>query len=210
MNTPIPRILMIMATLLISAQFAHAQDSGFIDNPPQLTQDPDRSGAMTWQKPDLDRSAYKSVMIAPIEIFVSPDSDYKGLNADQMKALSDGFRQTLGQALNPDIAVVDEAGPGVLLIHAAITNVKLKKKKRGLLGYTPVGIVVTAAKDAAGARVSLKDATLEFELLDASTEERVAVLIDKAPVTAPEEELSWESVEKTFQVYAERYKARMH
>jgi hypothetical protein len=147
-------------------------------------------------------------MIEPITIFTSPDSEYKDLDANELKSLADGFNETLVTTLEPEIPVLNKAGPGVMYVRAALTNVKLAKKKRGLLGYTPIGFVVTAVADAAGARISLKDAVLEVEVLDAATGERLAVLVDKAPTAAGSEDLSWDSIKKTFTFYAERFKAR--
>lgn len=124
---------------------------------------------MIWQKPDLDRSAYKRVMIEPVTIFISPDSEYQGLDADALKQLAAKFQETVTRTLEPEIPTVDERGPGVAYVRAALTNVKLAKKKRGLLSYTPVGLVVTAATSAGGANISLKDAVLEVEMLDSVT-----------------------------------------
>ena len=94
-------------------------------------------------------------------------------------------------------------------MRAALSNVKLAKKKRGLPGYTPIGLVATAVADAAGARISLKDAAVEIEMLDSTTGERLGVLVDKAPTTPGNENLSWDSINRTFAFYAERFKARM-
>jgi len=208
-NNTLTKMLVGAAMLALSLQQAFAQGSEFIENMPELSQDPDRAGAMVWHKPGVNRAAYKYVIIEPVEIFISADSDYKGLNADELKALADGFRDVVSRTLQPEILLVDQPGADVMVLRAAITDVKLKKKKRGLLGYTPVGVVVTAAKDAAGARISMKDAVLEVEMLDATSQERIGVLVDKAPVMADTEDLSWESIEKTFAFYGERFKLRM-
>jgi hypothetical protein len=209
MKAYLTRSLLFAASIGLLLPQAFAADSEFIENMPALAQDPDRAGAMIWTKPGLDRAAYTRVMIEPITIFVSPDSDYKGLSADDLQALAIGFVETLTQTLEPDIPVVNQSGAGVLYMRAALTNVKLKKKKRSLLGYTPVGIVVTAAKDAAGKRISLKDAVLELEMLDSASGERLGVLVEKAPKAAETEELSWDSISETFAYYAERFKTRM-
>ena len=202
-------VLGILA-LYLNLNPAIAGSSEFIENMPQLKQDPDRAGAMIWEKPGVDRAAYTRVMIQPITIFISPDSEYRGLNADDMKALADEFQKTLTSTLEPEIPVVNQAGPGVLYLHAALTDVKLAKKKHGLLSYTPIGLVVSAAESVAGANISLKDAELEIEMLDSVSGERLGVLVDKAPVTTGNEELSWDSIKKTFAFYAERFKLRMH
>jgi len=206
MSKIISRSFLACAVLAVALQQAVAADSGFIDNMPQLTPDPDRAGAMVWQKPDLNRAAYTRVMFEPITIFISPDSEYKGLKADELKAMSDGFQEAITKTLEPDFPVVNQAGPGVLYLRVALTNVKVAKKKRGLLGYTPIGFVVTTAS---GPTILLKDASLEIEALDSASSERLFVLVDPAPKTVGAKELTWDEVNKVFVYYAERFKARM-
>jgi len=204
----IRRSLLAVGFLALFMQQALAGNAQFIDNPPPLSQDPDRADAMVWQKPDLDRSAYTRVMIEPVTIFISPDSEYQGLDADALKELSMKFQTIVTRTLEPEIPTVNERGPGVVYVRAALTNVKLAKKKRGLLSYTPIGLIVTAATSAGGADISLKDAVLEVEMLDSVTGERLGVLVDKAP-KMPDGDLSWEAIEKTLGFYAERLKSRM-
>ena len=205
---PIKRSLLVAGLLAMSLHAAIAADSKFIDNMPQLAKDSERAGAMIWTKPGVNRAAYTKVMIEPITIFISPNSEYQDLDANELKALADGFNETLIKTLEPEIAVLNKAGPGVMYMRAALTNVKLAQKKRGLLSYTPIGLVATAVADAAGARISLKDAAVEIEMLDSTTGERLGVLIDKAPTAPGNETLSWDSINEVFKYYAERFKAR--
>ena len=200
------RSLLVAGVLALTLQQAVAGGSGFIENMPALTQDPDRAGAMIWEKPGVNRADYTRVQIEPITIFISPDSEYQGLSADELKSLADGFREAVTKALEPEVPVVSQGGAGVLYVRAAITNVDVAKKKRGLLGYTPVGLVAGAVT---GPSVSLKHAVLEIETLDSVSGERVGVLVDKAPETGSEK-LSWDSINKTFAYYAARFKLRMH
>lgn len=205
----IKRFLPMAWVLTLAMQPALAGSVPFIDNMPQLNKDPDRVGAMIWQKPGVDRAAYTRVMIEPITIFISPDSEYQGLSADELKAVSDQFANAITQTLEPAIPIVSKSGPGVMVLRAALTNVKIAKKKRGLLGYTPIGFVAGAAKEAvAGPSVTLKDASLEIEMLDSVSGERLGVLVDTAP-KGTTQDTSWEAISKTFTFYAERFKSRM-
>lgn len=147
-------------------------------------------------------------MLEPLTVFVDPDSEYQGFDSDDVKALAAGFRETIAKTLGPEIALVDVAGSGVLDVRAALTHVKLKKPPRGLLSFTPAGMVVAAVQEAAGKRISLQDAALELEAYDAATGEPVAVIVDRRPTNA-NEELSWKSIEGTFSFYATRFKSRM-
>ena len=210
MKKIIHRSLLVAGVLALSLQNAFAAGSEFIEDMPELAQDPDRPGTMIWTKPGVGRAAYTKVMIEPVTVFISPESEYKGLNADDLKTLADGFRETVTKTLEPDLPVVNQGGAGVMYIRAALTNVKVAKKKRGLLGYTPVGFVAGTVKEAAaGPSLSLKDAVLEIETYDPVSGERLGVLVDKAPKAAEEKEMSWDSIDKTLTYYAERFKARM-
>lgn len=176
---------------------------------PELKKDSERPGTWVWTKPGLDRSKYTRVMLEPIYIFISPDSKYKGLNTNDLYALAFRFHEAFKNSLEPEVPMIETKGEGVLFLRIALTNVKLVKKKRGLLGYTPVGFVATTAAEVAGKRISLKDAMLQVEVLDSVTGERIGVLLDEAP-KALSEQLSWESISKTLTFYAERYKKRLH
>jgi hypothetical protein len=200
--------LCILALLSSGAVMAaESQYSGFIENYPDLKPDPQKPGAMLWEKPGLDRSAYRAVMIESIDIFIHPQSEYKGIDANDMKAISDTFYKELVDVFEPEIPVVSKPGPGVVVVRLAITNVYLKKKKRGLLGWTPIGLIVTGMQDLAGKRVKLVDATFESESFDGQTEERLTVLVDtQADLPGKEgEDPSWDQIAKTLRSYAERF-----
>lgn len=199
----------VFLALFASAAWAASQgSSGFISGNPAFEEVKDMPGAMIYRKPGFDTLSYSKVLIDPIEIWVAEDSKYKGLDADESKAIADTLRQILTQELEPDYPVVNEPGAGVLGIRIAITNVHMKKKKRGLLGYTPIGLVVTTAGNLAGMRMELKQATIEAEFIDGGSNEQVAALLH--PLEADKKEkLSWETVGQNFEEYAKRIRARL-
>ncbi len=207
-------VAMVLLILVMSGAVwaaGGAGHSGFLEDYPQFEPDTERKGAMIYRKPGVDVKAYTKILIDPIEIWVAPDSKYKGIKPDEMKALSDAFRQALVDALEPEYPVVSKPGPGVLGIRLAITNVHLTKKKRGLLGYTPVGLVVTTGMSMAGKNIHLHNATIEAELLDAQTNERLSALIDSRPdvEAKAKEKISWEGIESTLKYYATRLRQRL-
>jgi hypothetical protein len=202
--------------LLTSASWAAsgAKYSGFLEDYPTLEADKDRKGALIYRKPGVALKNYTKIMIDPMEIWYAPDSKYKGIKPDELKALADAFRESLVSALEPTYPVVSKPGPDVLRLRIAITNVYVKKKKKSILSFTPVGLVVTGAKALAGKNISLVDATIEAEMLDSQSNGRLGVLIDRQSDSAEKKKkkkmkTSWENVEKTLQFYAERFRSRM-
>ena len=204
-----------LSFLLASAGLAISGEkySGFIENYPAFEADKDQKGAKIYRKPGTKLNAYTKILIDPIEIWYADDSKYKGISPEDMKALVDVFRAALVEALEPDYPVVSKPGAGVLGLRLAITNVHAKKKRRGLLGYTPIGIVVTAGKRAVmGRSISLVNATIEVEMLDAGSNERLAVLIDSGPHSPKDKKkklTSWEEIEAVLKFYAKRFRTRM-
>lgn len=206
MQTIMLRSFLLAGLMALFLQPAAAGSSQFIDNMPQLVQDRDRSGAMIWEKPGLNRASYTRVMLEPATIFISPHSEYKGIKANELKLLSDRFTEAITRALEPEIPVIEEKGPGVLYVRAALTNMRVAKISRGLLGFSPFGYLVDSS---AGPPYILKDTTLEIEMFDSMSGERVGVLVDKAPGALYGEKPTWDAVDKTLVFYAERFKARM-
>ncbi|MBW1759792.1 MAG: DUF3313 domain-containing protein [Deltaproteobacteria bacterium] len=186
--------------------------SGFLEDYPTFTADKDRPGALIYHKAGAELKKYTKIMLDPIEIWYAKDSKYKGISPDDLKTLADSFRQVIIAELEPDYPVVSKPGPDVLGLRLAITDVHVARKKRGLLGYTPVGLVVTTGMHLAGMRISLQNASIEGEMLDSQSYERLGALIDRGAASPTEKEkkaASWEEVEKTLKFYAKRLRGRM-
>ncbi len=202
-------LLLAGVSLTSTASMAEAMRySGFIDSYPALEKDPRGGGGLLYTKPGASLGSYGKVMITPIEVWLADDSKYKGFSPDELKALTDEFYRVLVSNLEPDYPVVSKPGKGVLVVRLAVTDVYAKKKKRGLLGYVPIGAVAGAVTGAY--RAKLNDATIEAELLDAPTEGQLAVLVDKLSISkGGDDETSWEDISKALDYYAKRLRARL-
>jgi len=201
---------MLVQSGIASENISH---SAFIDGNVELIPVPDKQGAYRYIKPDLDLNKYNKIIIEPVEVWLHPDSEYKGIEPGTVKALADSFAQILVNELEPEYGVVGQVAADTLVVRLAIMGLKTKKKKRGLLGYIPVALVVSALNTNALKRVSLIDAGIEAEILDSMTGERLAVLVDTG-IRTPEAEsagkkLSWQDIEMSLQFYAKRLKVQL-
>ena len=99
------------------------------------------------------------------------------------------MRAAMIEALEPAYPVVSKPGPGVLRLRLAITNVYLGKPKHKFGQYTPIGLVASGVKKAKGKskkNYSLQNASVEAEMFDSQSGERLAVRIDTKPVKVSE------------------------
>jgi hypothetical protein len=200
-------VIAILTLFVGSCWGADIPEPKFFSGTPHFESDKEFPGALVYRKPDV-KVSYTKVLIDPIEIWVAEDSEYKGIDPDEVKVIADSLRQIIVKELEPEYQVVEEPGEGVLGIRLAITNVYIKTKKRGLLGYTPIGFVVTTIGNLAGLRTELNKATIEAELLDGGTNEQLAAVIDPLGSDGMEE-ASWEELGKRLEAYAKRLRARL-
>lgn len=183
----------------------------FIDNPPTMTPDARREGASLYVAPGRSLKGFDRVALDPVLVWYSADSDYQGIDPTELSAVTTALRDAIVNRLEPKYAVVNATGPGVLQVRLAITDVVASKKKKGILGYTPVGLVVGAAKNlaSAGPNISLASANVEAEILDADGE-RLAVI--REPLLSGDSKstaLTWDRIGEAVDAYGQRLRARL-
>ncbi len=208
-----PLAVFLTITTSGSALAQDIQSSDFLSDYSRLTRSTDDQRMVySYLVNDPDRLAnYSAVMIDQPEIFVSPDSEYKGMKPDDMKQLADAFRNSMVQELVDTYTIVDQPGPNVLYLRFAFSNLQVKKQRRRLMSYTPIGLVANVVKSAVTdltSKIDLKGITVEMEILDSTTEEQLAALLEIRADTE-EEPTSWEEVESLLVVYAQRFRCRL-
>ena len=187
--------------------------SGFLFEPPVL-EFSGIEGVWGWDSKENSLKNYNKILLDPVEIWIAPYSEYKGIEPDKMKALADSMRAVLIEQLEPAYPVVSKGGPGVLCIRIALTDVYLKKKKSGLFSDTPIGLVAGGVKTLAGKprNISLVDASVEMEAIDSQTNKLIVVRFDQRPFSADKtdaEKMSWEAIQETFRFYGKRIRERL-
>jgi len=158
--------------------------------------------------------AYNAGLVDQPALAIAADSKVKSLKPDDAKLIADAFRQVMSDELAKGYQIVDRPGKGVLAIRTSFSNVYVQKKGRGLLGYTPVGFVVSTAKgallDDVMDKVKLTQVVVEAEILDSVSGEVLAAVQDRhGDRTNKKEYASWKEVEGALSVFAQRLKCNL-
>ena len=147
---------------------------------------------------DLDR--YDKRVVGSVTFYFDEKSKAKDIDADEMKNISDTMKGALFAAASENGDVVAEPEEGAVLINIAITEINMQNKKRGLFGYTPMGLIASTAGNLTGLRVQLHGANIEGEVVDSVTGNDFLVFrTDSIGNWDDEERLSWEDLRATLE-----------
>lgn len=194
------RLLTTLLALLLSSQVLAAEYFLNEEERAKLAPHPEVPGVINYWYPGVDLGSINNVLLGSVTLYFDDDSKYKEIDANEAKQISDAMRAAMVEAATGKVNIVSEPGPSTALLNVAITEIKLDKKKRGLLGYTPVGLVVTTAADLAGMRMELKNAKIEGEMVDAVTGDMLAIFrVENIPKEKGADSRTWNDVTRVFE-----------
>ena len=141
-------------------------------------------GAYRYIDSTVDFSKYKKLLLDRIKVWYKDESDYKGIDPDDLKALTDYFHQAIVKAVGDDYAVVNEAGPDVLRVRIAVTDLVPNKPEASVVSLAvPFAWVADAGSGAAkgevGSTAFTGEATIEMEAMDSVSSQQVGAYVDK-------------------------------
>ena len=171
------------------------EESGFLVDYSQLTPGGEEGqAALRYIKPDADFKKYDSLMFDRVSVWLSPEAETRGVDPAVFKKMSDYFLNALIEAVKDGYTVVDQPGPNVMRVRAAITDVEPSN---------PVAKAVSVDNMGTGG------AEAEFELLDSMSSERLAAAVDRRRGGKPASRAVWEDTKDVFDYWARRFRERL-
>ena len=169
-----------LSTLMGSGTGVTASDphrltqSGFLSDYARLKPVSWADGVQCWRDPGLDAKQYDKILIARMTLKLKPGQE-QGVDPTDLKALTDYFYQSLAKALKPQMQVVDQAGPGVLVMRVALTNLVPTSVARSVTGtVVPYAFIAEAGSGVATGRPAgstpyLGETGMEMQFLDGAS-----------------------------------------
>ena len=211
-------ILLVLG--LCGAASVVAQEESFFTDPSLLAPWEQGTFDLGYVHPDIAQigQRYDSVMVDQPEIILADDSKYKGAKPDHMKQLADTARLAMIERIEAGgWPIVDEAGPNVVYIHWAISDLYLQKKKRGVLSYTPVGFVVHSTRQAAvrdlWKKIDIVELGLSIEWIDSVSGEILSAGTARQGIRKAKGQkvdlVSWEELDALFLTIGEQTRCHL-
>jgi len=150
--------------------------SGFLTDYDRLKKTDWGNGVECWREAGLDARQYDKAMISRIVVSLQPaDGKETLVDPSDLKKLTDYFRDSLANALKPQMTVVAAPEPGTVMIAVALTSLKPTDVKRSVAGtLIPYGFVAEAGSGVAkggpaGSTPYLGETGMEMQFLDATS-----------------------------------------
>lgn len=217
----ISMVFLSVATSAIAKEAEKPKYSGFLRDYSMLQPDPDGSGAMRYLNPGNSMNKYNKIMLEKIVISLKSDAEYKAIDPDEMKMLTDYFREAIKKELGTDYPLVSEAGPGVMRVRIAITDlVPTKAIVSVVFLLAPFGTAADLALGGAtkGSPPYLGHSAVEVEGMDSQTLEPVFSYVDQRfgkkfdtenPGAYVDAYSTWAYAQKNFDYWAKKFRTRM-
>jgi len=157
---------------------ARLTKSGFLSDYARLKANPAADGIECWRDASVDARQFDKAMVSNILVSIAPpskDQTPEPIDPSDLKVLTDYFHGSLSKALQQQMQLTDKAGPGVIVIRIALTDLVPTSVLRSTAGtLTPYGFVAEAGSGVASGRPAgstpyLGETGVEMQFLDGGT-----------------------------------------
>lgn len=171
-------IILLSSLLLASCAGSGGkiQHSGYLNDYSKLQP---FDGGSRWISSKTDFSKYTKFILEPVTFYVGKSLDQQNVkaNPENINKITAYFHEALTREFSKNLTIVDKAGPDVGRIRTAITSMAVGTKDLKAYQYLPVMLVATGAAEVAGLRDHVAVISMEGELLDSLTGQRLAAVV---------------------------------
>jgi hypothetical protein len=210
-RSAVAALALVLAIAPAFAQPTQPVNSGFLQDYSKLQPAADREGVRSWANRSADYRRYSKIMFHPIVVVITPGPDYKGVQPDALKRMTDNFAASFKSALSPAYQIVNEPGPDVLQVRLAITGVQPVAPGLNPTDLLPIKAVFNIGRAAAGKSPQVAEMSAEMEVLDdAGQPVAAAVATRKGDKTLSQgESITWKHLEAITAYWARSFRERL-
>jgi hypothetical protein len=179
--------------------------SGFLKDYPDFKPGSKDGADLVYVKENVDFK-YNKVMMDHVVFWFRDNALYQGIHVDELSELADAFHKAMTDALNDGYPLVTEPGPDVLRIRCAITDV-VATRPLWSTATTATSKGLTIKRSMTEDFNPVGGASMEIEMLDSQSNERIAAAIDTKVAEGNEVVKGlkkWGHAENTFNFWAKR------
>jgi hypothetical protein len=193
-------------------QTRKVETSGFLSNYPQLKKGIGDEAQLIYINPQADFNAYTRILMDPVKFYSDENSKLEG---EDKKRIVDYLHATILEQLKYDYTFVNKPSEGTMRLRVAITEARGSKVVMDTISsIIPIGMALGLVKKVAtGTNLSVGKASVELEILDSQTGERLVAAVDERAgrkYTGKFDKFQkYHTVEAAFDFWAKKLKKRL-
>jgi hypothetical protein len=155
--------------------------------------------------------SYGKVYIDPVQVVVSTENGYKGVQPDVLKRMADSFKDSFVKALTPGYQIVPAPGPDVLSIRLAITGIQPVSPPLGVTDFIPIKAIFNAGRAAAGDAPKVAELSAEIEVLDGKGRQAAAVVATRKAEKnlSQKDRITWNDLTPIVDAWSKNFRAAL-
>ena len=180
--------------------------SGFLGDYSKLQAGPEGGVDQRYINSGADFKKYNKVMLDQVRFYFKDNAADKGIDAAEMKELSDTFNREMIDALGSAYPLVAKPGPNVMRVRVAITDMELPNRTLNTITtVVPAGLVISTIKSGVtGKGTFVGEISMEFEMLDSQTNQVLANGVDRRSGGKIDSMSKFGTAEDAFKFWAQR------
>ncbi len=184
----------------------------FLGDYSQLEKGSGDEAQLIYINPQTDFNSYTKILMDPVKFYSDEDSKLEG---EDKKRIVDYLHATIKEQLKTDYMFVNEPSAETMRLRVAITEARGSKVVMDTISsIIPIGMALGLVKKVAvGTNLSVGKASVELELQDSQTGERLVAAVDERAgrkYTGKFDKFEkYHTVEDAFDYWAERLKKRL-
>lgn len=186
--------------------------SGFLGDYSQLEKGSEDEAQLRYLNPRADFNAYTRILMDPVKFYSDKNCKIEG---EDKKRIVDYLDATIKEQLKTDYTFVNKVSPGTMRLRVAITEARGSKVVMDTISsIIPIGMALGLVKKVAtGTNLSVGKASIELELQDSQTGQRLAAAVDERAgrkYTGKFDKFEkYHTVEDAFDYWAKKLKKRL-
>lgn len=191
-----------------------APQSGFLGDYSQVIEREGYEAQAVYFDPGAQWQRYDSIQIDTVSLWLNEENH--GLSDDDRQMLTDLLYASLHAKLEEKFKLVEQAGPNTVRLRAALTQAKGARVAARTISsiLPPVFVVSTLVGLSSDVAKTVGTATIEVEVLDSVTGERLAAAVDeragtKSILAGKRTFQKWGDVKAACEFWAERVAAAL-
>jgi hypothetical protein len=154
-----------VATAAAQGKAANQYHSGFLADYARLKPVEGVDGLSRFVDKSVNLSGFTKLLIEPVQIYLVPNPEYRGLQPDALKRMTDAFQSAFIDATSGGYQIVTAPGADVLRVRLAITGVQAVAPPLNPTDFIPIKALFNFARARAGDAPQIAEISAELEVL---------------------------------------------